>query len=73
MRETSGHLEETPGEEGSPAYFDSSIKGVYESIGALKTSDGSARSLTNDRHGVARGRQLRRVGDAIGAWNSGDL
>jgi len=73
MRETSGRLEETPGEEGSPAYFDSSIKGVYESTGALKTNDGSARSLTNDRHGVARGRQLRRVGDAIGAWNSGDL
>jgi hypothetical protein len=35
--------------------------------------DASARSLTNDRHGVARGRQLRRVGDAIGARNSGDL
>ena len=73
MRETSGRLEETPGEEGSPAYFDSSIKGVYESTGASKTNDGSAQSLTNDRHGVARGRQLRRVGDVIGARNSGDL
>ncbi len=55
MCETSGRLEEPPGEEGSPAYFNSSIKGVYESTGALETNDGSARSLTNDRHGVAPG------------------
>ena len=61
--------EEPPGEEGSPAYFNSSIKGVYESTGALRTN-AVARSLTNDRHGVARGRQLRQVGDAIGARNS---
>ncbi len=73
MREISGRLEETPGEEGFPAYLDSSIKGVYESAGALKTNDGLARSLTNDRHRVARRRQLRRLGDAIGARNSGDL
>src|SRR5208283_3008635 len=33
MREISGRLEETPGEEGFPAYLDSSIKGVYESAG----------------------------------------
>ena len=35
MRETSGRLEEIPGEEGFPAYLDSSIKGVYERAGVL--------------------------------------
>src|SRR5262249_6517781 len=33
MRETSGRLEEIPGEEGFPAYLDSSIKDVYERAG----------------------------------------
>jgi len=46
MRETSGRLEEIPGEEGFPAYLDSSVKGVYERAGVLKTNDGSVGSLT---------------------------
>jgi V/A-type H+/Na+-transporting ATPase subunit A len=46
MRETSGRLEEIPGEEGFPAYLDSSIKGIYERAGLLKTNDGSVGSLT---------------------------
>ena len=33
MRETSGRLEEIPGEEAFPAYLDSAIKGVYERAG----------------------------------------
>ncbi|HET8698897.1 MAG TPA: V-type ATP synthase subunit A [Gammaproteobacteria bacterium] len=46
MRETSGRLEEIPGEEGFPAYLDSSIKGAYERAGVLRTNDGSVGSLT---------------------------
>ncbi|WP_299636702.1 V-type ATP synthase subunit A [uncultured Ruegeria sp.] len=46
MRETSGKLEEIPGEEGFPAYLESSIKGLYERAGALKTNDGDFGSLT---------------------------
>src|SRR5260370_37036344 len=46
MRETSGRLEEIPGEEGFPAYLDSSIKSVYERAGVLRTNDGSAGILT---------------------------
>ena len=46
MRETSGRLEEIPGEEGFPAYLDSSIKGIYERAGLLRTNDGSVGSLT---------------------------
>lgn len=46
MRETSGRLEEIPGEEAFPAYLDSSIKGVYERAGLLRTNDGSVGSLT---------------------------
>ena len=46
MRETSGRLEEIPGEEGFPAYLDSSIKGVYERAGVLAARDGSVGSLT---------------------------
>ncbi|MBL4836890.1 MAG: hypothetical protein JKY34_04870 [Kordiimonadaceae bacterium] len=46
MRETSGRLEEIPGEEGFPAYLESSIKGVYERAGVLETNDGSVGSLT---------------------------
>jgi V/A-type H+-transporting ATPase subunit A len=41
MRETSGRLEEIPGEEGFPAYLDSSIKAVYERAGVLRMRDGS--------------------------------
>jgi V/A-type H+/Na+-transporting ATPase subunit A len=46
IRETSGRLEEIPGEEGFPAYLDSSIKGAYERAGVLGTNDGSIGSLT---------------------------
>ncbi len=46
MRETSGRLEEIPGEEAFPAYLDSSIRGVYERAGVLQTTDGSIGSLT---------------------------
>ncbi len=46
MRETSGRLEEIPGEEGFPAYLESSIKGVYERAGVLQTNDGATGSLT---------------------------
>ena len=46
MRETSGRLEEIPGEEGFPAYLESSIKGVYERAGVTETNDGSIGSLT---------------------------
>ena len=46
MRETSGRLEEIPGEEGFPAYLDSSIKSIYERAGVLRTNDGSVGSLT---------------------------
>jgi len=46
MRETSGRLEEIPGEEAFPAYLDSAIKGIYERAGVIKTADGAEGSLT---------------------------
>ena len=46
MRETSGRMEEIPGEEAYPAYLDSAIKNVYERAGVLKCSDGAVGSLT---------------------------
>lgn len=46
MRETSGRLEEIPGEEAFPAYLDSAIKSLYERAGAVINSDGSKGSLT---------------------------
>ncbi len=46
MRETSGRLEEIPGEEAFPAYLDSAIKSVYERAGVLGLPDGSSGSLT---------------------------
>ncbi len=46
MRETSGRLEEIPGEEAFPAYLDSAVKGVYERAGVLQTNDGAIGSLT---------------------------
>ena len=46
MRETSGRLEEIPGEEAFPAYLDSSIKSVYERAGLIRTNDSSIGSLT---------------------------
>jgi V/A-type H+-transporting ATPase subunit A len=39
MRETSGRLEEIPGEEAFPAYLDSSIKNIYERAGVLQRLD----------------------------------
>jgi len=46
MRETSGRLEQIPGEEGFPSYLDSSIKGIYERAGLVATNDGSTGALT---------------------------
>ncbi len=46
MRETSGRMEEIPGEEAFPAYLDSSIKNVYERAGVMRCPDGSVGSLT---------------------------
>jgi len=46
MRETSGRLEEIPGEEAFPAYLDSAIKSIYERAGVILNSDGSTGSLT---------------------------
>lgn len=46
MRETSGRMEEIPGEEAFPAYLESSIKNIYERAGVIKCSDGSSGTLT---------------------------
>ena len=46
MRETSGRMEEIPGEEAFPAYLDSSIKSIYERAGVLRCPDGAVGSLT---------------------------
>ncbi len=46
MRETSGRLEEIPGEEAFPAYLDSAIKTVYERAGVIETSPENSGSLT---------------------------
>ncbi|WP_413430923.1 V-type ATP synthase subunit A [Crateriforma spongiae] len=46
MRETSGRMEEIPGEEAFPAYLDSSVKNVYERAGVIRCPDGSEGSLT---------------------------
>jgi V/A-type H+-transporting ATPase subunit A len=46
MRETSGRLEEIPGEEAFPAYLDSSIRSVYERAGVYRNSAGIEGSLT---------------------------
>ena len=46
MRETSGRLEEIPGEEAFPAYLDSAIRAVYERAGVVCGNDGSQGSLT---------------------------
>ena len=46
MRETSGRMEEIPGEEGFPAYLDSAIRGLYERAGIIRTPEGDAGSLT---------------------------
>jgi V/A-type H+-transporting ATPase subunit A len=46
MRETSGRMEEIPGEEAFPAYLESSIKNVYERAGVIRTADGHEGSVT---------------------------
>jgi V/A-type H+-transporting ATPase subunit A len=46
MRETSGRMEEIPGEEAFPAYLDSAIRSVYERAGVIRTGDGRTGSLT---------------------------
>ncbi len=46
MRETSGRMEEIPGEDAFPAYLDSAIKGIYERAGIIRSADGSVGSLT---------------------------
>jgi V/A-type H+-transporting ATPase subunit A len=46
LRETSGRMEEIPGEEAYPAYLDSAIKGVYERAGVVRRRDGGTGSLT---------------------------
>lgn len=46
MRETSGRLEEIPGDEAFPAYLDSAIRSVYERAGVIRAADGGQGSLT---------------------------
>jgi V/A-type H+-transporting ATPase subunit A len=46
MRETSGRMEEIPGEEAFPAYLDSTIKSTYERAGLIACRDGTVGSLT---------------------------
>ena len=46
MRETSGRMEEIPGEEAFPAYLDSTIKGVYERAGVVACDKHRRGSLT---------------------------
>jgi V/A-type H+-transporting ATPase subunit A len=46
MRETSGRLEEIPGEEAFPAYLDSTIRSAYERAGLVRGADGAEGSLT---------------------------
>jgi V/A-type H+-transporting ATPase subunit A len=46
MRETSGRMEEIPGEEAFPAYLDSSVRNVYERAGLLRTPDDTVGSVT---------------------------
>ncbi|MFC1498308.1 V-type ATP synthase subunit A [Verrucomicrobiota bacterium] len=46
LRETSGRLEEIPGEEAFPAYLESVIASFYERGGVVKLKDGSKGSVT---------------------------
>jgi len=46
MRETSGRMEEIPGEEAFPAYLDSSVKSIYERAGVIQCPDRKTGSLT---------------------------
>ena len=46
LRETSGRLEEIPGEEAFPAYLDSGVKAIYERAGVIRNNEGVTGSLT---------------------------
>jgi len=46
LRETSGRLEEIPGEEAFPAYLESVIANFYERAGAVKLKDGTVGTIT---------------------------
>ena len=46
LRETSGRLEEIPGEEAFPAYLESVIASFYERGGLVRLKDGSTGSIT---------------------------
>lgn len=46
LRETSGRMEEIPGEEAFPAYLDSNIKSIYERAGIIENEDNRNGSLT---------------------------
>jgi len=46
MRETSGRMEEIPGEEAFPAYLDSSIRSIYERAGVIQNQNDDIGSLT---------------------------
>ncbi|HSH68778.1 MAG TPA: V-type ATP synthase subunit A [Deferrisomatales bacterium] len=46
MRETSGRMEEIPGEDAYPAYLDSSIKNIYERAGVLRCPGDAVGTLT---------------------------
>ena len=46
LRETSGRLEEIPGEEAFPAYLESVIAGFYERGGVVRLKDGATGSVT---------------------------
>ena len=46
MRETSGRMEEIPGEEAFPAYLDSSVRGLYERAGVIHSNNNDTGSLT---------------------------
>lgn len=46
MRETSGRMEEIPGDEAFPAYLDSAIRAIYQRAGVIRVRDGTTGSLT---------------------------
>lgn len=46
MRETSGRLEEIPGEEAFPAYLDSAVRALYERAGMVRNNADVVGSLT---------------------------
>ncbi|HXH47004.1 MAG TPA: V-type ATP synthase subunit A [Bradyrhizobium sp.] len=46
LRETSGRMEEIPGDEAYPAYLDSSIRAFYERAGVIRWADGRTGSLS---------------------------